>query len=77
MELLPALANASGWAVAVATFVLLFRAWTREDLVAGRLYRRAIKRGDFWRDRALSGTSLAEAATEVVESQADEDADAD
>lgn len=70
MDFLPALANASGWAVAVATLLFVIRAWLRDDLVSGAHYRRALKRGDFWRDRALAGTSLARAATDVAEEQA-------
>lgn len=71
MELLPALANASGWATAVFVLLFVIRAIARSDLVPGEIYRRALKRGDFWRDRALAGTSLAAAATDVVEAQAD------
>ncbi len=42
--------------------------------VAGLLYRELVRRAvdaeteaDFWRDRALAGTSLAEQATDVAE----------
>lgn len=73
MELLPALANASGWATAVATLLYVIRAIARGDLVPGSDHRRALRAEEFWRDRALAGTSLAEAATDVVEAQADAD----
>lgn len=71
MEVLPGLVNASGWAVAVTVLLTVIRAWLKDDLVSGAHYRRAIKRGDFWRDRALAGTSLARAATDVAEERAD------
>jgi hypothetical protein len=71
VELLPALANASGWAVAVFVLLFVIRALARGDLVPGPTHRHAIKRGDFWRDRALAGTSLAEAGADIVEAQAD------
>lgn len=71
MELIPALADASGWVVAFGLAFWLVRSLTREELVSGRTYRRAIGRGDFWRDRALADTQLAETATAVAEEQAD------
>ena len=68
---LPTLAEASGWVLAFSLAFAIIRAFWREDLVAGRTYRRAIGRGDFWRDRALAGTQLAEIATAVAEEHDD------
>lgn len=70
MELLPALANASGWATAVFVLLFVIRAIARGDLVPGPTHQHAIKRGDFWRNHALRGTNLAEAAADVVEATA-------
>jgi hypothetical protein len=67
MELLPALANAGGWAVAVGTLLFVIRALARGDLIAGSIHRATIRREQFWRDRALAGTSLAEAGADAAE----------
>lgn len=71
MELLPALANASGWAVAVFVLLFVIRALARGDLVPGPTHALAVKRGDFWRDKALDLLGLAAAATDVAEAQLD------
>jgi len=71
VELLPALANASGWAVAVATLLFVIRSLSHGDLVAGSVHRRALDDLAFWRDRALVGTSLAEAGADVAEQSTD------
>lgn len=71
MELLPGLASGSGWVAFAVLTLAVFRAIARSDLVPGAIYRQAVKQGDFWRDRALAGTSLAKVATDVVEARAD------
>lgn len=71
MDLLPALANASGWAVAVATLLFVIRAIARGDLVAGSVHRTTLRSEQFWRDRALVGTSLAEAGADAAERPTD------
>lgn len=38
--------------------------------VFGYLYQSALKERDFWRDRALAGTGLAEIAADVAEEKA-------
>ena len=38
--------------------------------VFGYIYQAALKERDFWRDRALAGTGLAEIAADVAEKQA-------
>lgn len=71
MELLPALANASGWAAAVSVLLFTIRALAKGDLVSGSEHRRAIKREEFWRDRALVGTELAEVGADAAEAAAE------
>jgi hypothetical protein len=71
LELLSALANASGWAVAIFTLLLVLRAIAIGQLVPGPTHQQALKREEWWRDRALAGTSLAEKATDVAEAATD------
>lgn len=73
VEWVGSIANASGWAAAVSVLIFIIRAIAREDLVAGSTHRQTIKREEFWRDRALAGTDLAEAATDAAEKAADVD----
>ena len=50
----------------VAALIAGARGWW----VFGYLYQAALRERDFWRDRALAGTGLAEIAADVAEKQA-------